>query len=318
MELISVIVPVYNVEKYLKRCVNSLLSQSFNNLEIILVDDGSTDSSPKICDEYSFMDSRVHVIHKANGGLSSARNAGLDLAMGNYIGFIDSDDWIDSEMYEVLYRNIIKYNADVSDIDSIITSEEIEYHNTAETIKVLEGREILVDYFLADKYSCCRKLYKRKIIGNIRFPVGKINEDIATNYQFLQAANREVKSSLKMYYYFTNPNSITGKVFRKRDFDLLDACQKLIDLTKNDQELLGLARIKQGISYYSIIGRYISYECEKGYNPRSEIDELRIKLRSSYKLLMNSHISPKKKTLISIIVFFNPHFLMNIHHAAIK
>ena len=313
MELISVIVPVYNVEKYLKRCVDSLLKQTYSNLEIILVDDGSTDSSCTMCDFYGAKDERVIVIHKKNGGLSSARNAGIEIAKGRYVGFIDSDDWISPETYEVLYRNLIKTNADVSDIDSIITSNEFNYQNTTEVVTTFIGRDILLDYFISDKYSCCRKLYKREVIGNIRFPVGKINEDIATNYQFLLRANREVKSSLKLYYYYSNPDSITGRMFRKRDFDLLDACVALIDLTKGDMELMKLAQIKQATSYYALIGRYISYECEKDFDPRDEIDELWKKLRKQYRLLISSHISIKKKLLITICVVVNPRLLRFIY-----
>ena len=313
MELISVIVPVYNVENYLRRCIDSLLIQTYSKLEIILVDDGSTDSSSIICDSYKAQDERVVVVHKTNGGLSSARNVGIDIANGKYIGFIDSDDWIAPETYEVLYRNLIQTDADVSDIDSIITSVEVKYQNKSEELKVLDGRDILIDYFISDKYSCCRKLYKRDIIGKVRFPVGKINEDIATNYQFLSMAKREVKSSLKLYYYFSNPNSITGRTFRKRDFDLLDACDLLIDLTKCDEELLELARIKQATSYYSLIGRYISYECENDFDPTDEIIILWNMLKEQHPLLMKSHISAKRKVLITLCVVFEPKFLRSVY-----
>lgn len=113
-ELISIIVPVYNVEQYLDDCLISIINQTYKNLEIILIDDGSTDKSGKICDEYAKKDSRIIVIHKENGGVSSARNAGLRIAKGAYIGFVDPDDWIAEDMYEVLYSNAKKYDADVS------------------------------------------------------------------------------------------------------------------------------------------------------------------------------------------------------------
>ena len=316
MEKISVIVPVYNVEKYLKRCVDSILAQTYTCFEIILVDDGSGDGSSSICDEYKTIDERVSVLHKKNGGLSSARNAGIELATGKYIYFIDSDDWISPVTFETLYNNIVRYDADVSDIDSIITSNEKTYQNGPEKIQIFEGENILVDYFLSDKYSCCRKLYKRDVIGKIRFPEGKINEDIATNYQFLSAAKREVKSSLKLYYYFRNPNSITGVVFRKRDFDLLDACENLVELSRDNLIIQRLAKIKLAISYYAIIGRYVAYECEQGYNPIEQINEIRKKLQESYKLLALSHISIKKKVLVTICVLFSPVFLKKIYRKA--
>ena len=111
--IISIIVPVYNVESYLERCINSILNQTFKNFELILVDDGSTDKSGEICDSFAGYDKRIRVIHKKNGGLSSARNVGLDVSIGKYIGFVDSDDWIDEFMYEKLYRNMIKTKSDI-------------------------------------------------------------------------------------------------------------------------------------------------------------------------------------------------------------
>lgn len=312
MELISIIVPVYNVEKYIRRCINSIIKQTYQYLEIILVDDGSTDNSGLICDKYAHIDNRITVIHKKNGGLSSARNTGIDIAKGAYIGFIDSDDWIAPETYEVLYKNLVRYDADVSDIDSVILSKEFIYKNNKEKIYIYEGREILIDYFISNKYSCCRKLYKRSIIGEIKFPVGKINEDITTNYLFLASAKREVKSSLKLYYYFNNPNSITGKVFKKKDLDLLEACNDLIKYTNNDFQLNYLAQIKRSMSYYSLIGRYICYENEKGFYPDILIQNIHRKLKICYISLLKSHITLKKKILISICVIFKPQFLKKI------
>ena len=114
MPAISVIVPIFNVENYVRKCVDSILNQTFSDIEIILVDDGSTDASGRICDEYLSKDDRIRVIHKENGGLSDARNAGLDMCTGEYIGFVDGDDYIDGDMYELLYKNLIQYDADIS------------------------------------------------------------------------------------------------------------------------------------------------------------------------------------------------------------
>ena len=122
-DLISVIVPVYNVEKYLVQCINSILNQTIKNLEIILVDDGSLDNSGKICDEFSKKDDRIVAIHKENNGLSSARNAGLEIANGNYIGFVDSDDWLDEHMYEILLKLIKENNSDISCCDFFKTAD---------------------------------------------------------------------------------------------------------------------------------------------------------------------------------------------------
>lgn len=131
---ISIIVPVYKVEPYLRKCVDSILAQTFTNFEVILVDDGSPDNSGKICDEYAIKDSRVRVIHKENGGLSSARNAGIDIARGKYLGFVDSDDYIAEDMYEVLYENLKFYDADISSVE-IIPFRDDKYENTSKEKK---------------------------------------------------------------------------------------------------------------------------------------------------------------------------------------
>lgn len=122
-KLISIIVPVYNVEKYLKECIDSVISQTYKNLEIILVDDGSTDKSGEICDEYSKKDSRIKVIHKENGGLSDARNVALDIAKGEYIGFVDSDDYVEKDMFETLYKLAEEHNTEISSISFYKTLE---------------------------------------------------------------------------------------------------------------------------------------------------------------------------------------------------
>ena len=148
-ELISVIVPVYNVEKYLEKCIDSIINQTYQNLEIILVDDGSTDGSGKICDEYSRKDNRIKVIHKENGGLSDARNIGIKNANGGLIGFIDSDDYITENMFEVLQKDLRKYNADISscDIQNVNEAGEclkiIRVSTEGQTSKVFEREEAL-------------------------------------------------------------------------------------------------------------------------------------------------------------------------------
>lgn len=305
-DLITIIIPVYNVEGYLKRCLDSVVNQTYKNTEIILIDDGSSDNSGKICDEYAQKDNRIKVFHKANGGQSSARNLGIDNASGNYIGFIDSDDWIEREMYEVLYRNIVMYDADVSDIDAVVVENEIPFVNCEEKIKIRENADILKDYFMTDRYSCCRKLYKRTVIGNIRFIEGKINEDVLANYLFLKNSKRIVKSSLTMYYYYNNPTSTTGKIFRERDFDLLDICTQLVELSKDNKEIEHLAKVKFATAYYSILGRYLAYKSDEFENKEKRVLECHKNLRKNYIFLMKSHLNIKKKIMITVVTLFNP------------
>ncbi len=222
--LLSIIVPVYNVEKYLPRCVDSLLAQTYENLEIILVDDGATDASGAICDTYAAKDSRVKVIHKPNGGLSSARNAGLEAATGEYITFVDSDDWIEPDGYfhlmDLMRRSQVKlvcggnYNA---------------YDNTeTKTLGMCPGKEEIVEaeelvgrMFLWQDTdsSACDKVYHRSLLENVRYPEGRVNEDLPVTYKIVLKAGRAALSDKPFYNYFhrvgsiSRPDTITEQSF---------------------------------------------------------------------------------------------------------
>lgn len=222
---ISIIVPVYKVEKYLDKCVTSILNQTFTDFELILVDDGSPDNSGKMCDEYAKKDYRVRVIHKANGGLSDARNVALDVACGKYIGFIDSDDYIDQDMYETLYKNLKDSNADLSVIgmydvyanrEPKIVDEELFVLNQKEAIKfALDGRKLAV--------SANNKLYKRELFEEIRYPKGKLTEDAFVIMEILLRCATVVISTKQKYYYFHREDSITTTKFSTKYLDIIDA-----------------------------------------------------------------------------------------------
>lgn len=180
---ISVIVPVYNVEAYLNRCVDSILAQSFGQLEIILVDDGSTDRSPAICDRYAGQDERIRVIHKENGGLSDARNAGLRIATGEYIGFVDSDDWIEPDMYKDMYEAAVKYDAQVAVCRYAEVYKDRVVDGSQGDVVLLNRNEVL-DIYICEhpQYkiynSVWSKLFCRKVIEDLQFPKGRNSEDI--------------------------------------------------------------------------------------------------------------------------------------------
>lgn len=182
-DLISVIVPVYNMEKYLKRCVDSILVQTYRQLEIILVDDGSTDTSPVICDDYAVKDKRIRVIHKENGGLSDARNAGLAIATGNYIGFVDSDDWIEPDMYKDMYEAVVKNRAQMAVCRYAEIYPDRIIDGSCNDVVVLSRDEVL-DIFICEhsQYkiynSVWSKLFQRELIGDTKFPKGRNSEDI--------------------------------------------------------------------------------------------------------------------------------------------
>ncbi len=222
--LLSIIVPVYNVEKYLARCVDSLLAQTYENLEIILVDDGATDGSGAICDAYGAKDSRVKVIHKANGGLSSARNAGLEAAAGEYITFVDSDDWIEADGYAHLMELM-----DRCQVKMVCGGNYNAYDDTEEkTLGMCPGKEEVVDaeelvgrMFLWQDTdsSACDKIYHRSLLENVRYPEGRVNEDLPVTYKIVLKAGRAALSDKPFYNYFhragsiSRPDVITEKSF---------------------------------------------------------------------------------------------------------
>lgn len=227
MDLISIIVPVYNVEQYLNRCVESIVNQTYSNIEIILVDDGSPDHCPEICDKWAAMDSRIKVIHKENGGLSDARNIGLEIAVGDFIGFVDSDDWIAQDMYYVLYNDLMTNNSDISAcaVKRVYESSMQMENLTKNGCMVLETEEAMKALIEQTwlKQPVWYKLYRREIIEDIEFPIGKYHEDAFWTYQIIGRAHRVSITDKTYYYYWQRGNSIMGKPFSMKRLDGLEA-----------------------------------------------------------------------------------------------
>lgn len=218
--LISVIVPVYNVEKYLNRCVESIVNQTYENLEIILVDDGSTDNCPEICEEWAEKDNRIKVVHKQNGGLSSARNAGMDIMHGEYVLFIDSDDYIDLKMAEEMYKKISKDDYDVCLCNSNSVDNDYNIIYTSQNKSVIfEGKDIIYNFLSAavfDSFSVCDKMYKVSVLknNNLRFDETiKWGEDYPFNYHCFKVINKLISVENAYYYYLiSREGSITYNV----------------------------------------------------------------------------------------------------------
>ena len=236
-DLISVIVPVYNVEAYLEKCLESICKQTYRNLDIILVDDGSSDKSSDICDLYKKRDKRINVIHKRNGGLSDARNCGIASANGDYLMFIDSDDYIEQNMIEILYYNLTEMDADIS-----VCGYFMVYENRV--IKICDGKNRTVYLspqalkVLLKKENigvvAWNKLYKRTLFNDVRYPIGQQFEDINTTYKLIAASNKIVYDPQPMYYYIQRTSSINGKNFKAKRFN-----NTLYDMEKATDELLG-------------------------------------------------------------------------------
>lgn len=213
-DVISIIVPVYNMENYLKRCVDSIIAQTYDKIEIILVDDGSTDNSPAMCDSYALKDSRIRVVHKPNGGLSDARNAGLAVASGDYIGYVDSDDWIEPDMYEKMYHACADNNAQLSvcryacetDSDRIKSADKPQAVKECSDLSVLSRDELLKIYISGnDKYiiynSAWSKLYRRDLVEGMLFPKGRNSEDIMYTTRAFCRLEKAVYIDKALYHY---------------------------------------------------------------------------------------------------------------------
>lgn len=230
-DLISIIIPVYNVEKYLVRCMESVLNQTYANLEIVLVDDGSPDNCGDICDRYAKIDSRIKVYHKLNGGLSDARNYGVERANGTYITFIDSDDYIASNYIEYLYQLIQKYNSDISVCCMVETKDNHAKYGVNAALpdeQLLAGVQASMA-LLRDLYmvlvTAWGKLYRSDIVKKYSFPVGKKHEDEATTFKYYYEARTVAVGNHCLYAYFQNPKSITHTIGKKLNTDALWALE---------------------------------------------------------------------------------------------
>ena len=227
MKKISVIVPIYNVEAYLERMLESLINQTYKNLEIILIDDGSTDSSAKICDKYKKKDKRIVVMHKKNEGVSVARNKGLELARGDYIGFVDSDDVISLDMYERLYNNIISTNADISVCSYSTFSKDVDFEYK-DNIKIFNKEEALKD-IISDGIITnflWNKLFKSNLFNNIKFPENCIYEDLYVMPKLIEKIDRLCFDYSKLYGYFKRNNSYVNTYNEEKNKNYLNFCDE--------------------------------------------------------------------------------------------
>lgn len=231
--LISIIVPVYGVEAYLGRCMESLLSQTYENIEIILVDDGSPDNCPALCDAYKAQDARVRVIHQENAGLSGARNTGLCEARGEYIAFVDSDDYVAADYIKTLYELLVESESDISQCKFAYVSGEPLESGKSRSYKVYRGESLMEQLYGPEQEAtyfvvAWNKLYKRELFSEIRYPKGRIHEDEATTYRLFDKAKKLAFTERVLYGYFTeNTGSITS-VFSKKRLDWLLAHEERI------------------------------------------------------------------------------------------
>ena len=240
--IISIIVPIYNVGKYLPKCIESILNQTFKNFELILVNDGSTDNSGVVCDDYAKKDTRIKIIHKSNGGVSSARNAGLYVAKGEYIGFVDPDDYIDKNMYEKLYRLCIDNNSDIAicrfnrEINGKIQNKE-----STEEIIELNNMVAMNELFKGNLYrfSLCNKLFSKKCFNDVLFPEERIHEDLSTTYKLFANSKKAVYINYCGYIYVRRENSILTSTYNEKRLQAFIAWDEIIEfIDKNYYEII--------------------------------------------------------------------------------
>ncbi len=302
--LVSVIVPVYGVEKYLDRCVQTLLQQTYTPLEIILVDDGSPDRCPQLCDAYAQGHNNVVVVHKANGGLSSARNAGVAVAKGEYIAFVDSDDWVSEDAYQYAMKLMEDYGADCVQFDFIKASGKQEVKQPEEKISVYQGKDILQYYMDSStrtgSYSVWKCLFRKKLIADICFREGKINEDIDYKYKALSVCRKLVISNQRKYVYFQSGDSLSTGGLKKRDFDLYEAADALCALTQQEDygSIRFLGQVKKARTAFSLLCKIAFYGiADKSIEEKALIKKLQKEHRKNTITLLRGPIPVSRKLL---------------------
>ena len=254
IEKVSVIIPVYNVSLYLEKCLNTVINQTYENTEIIVIDDGSTDNSGIICDEFAKKDNRIVVVHQSNMGLSGARNRGIKLSTGSYICCIDSDDYVSLDYIETLLNAVNSNNSDIAACGVIYcdNQENIIRNQSVDKEMILSGDEQLKTMMLDDRKlstAAWGKIYKKTLFNGVEYPVGKYHEDVYTTYKLLSKSKNTVVIPKAMYYYRQSPNSITHEVFNLKHLDSLDGCierKKYLDIYYP-----GLSRVASSTIAYS-------------------------------------------------------------------
>ena len=301
-ELISVIVPVYNVEIFFDKCMTSIVNQTYKNLEIILVDDGSTDKSGKKCDEWKEKDERIKVIHKENGGASSARNVGLEDVTGNWISFIDSDDYIEKTFLENLYNSAKENNADIAagGFKRItLYKEKIKY---SEENFISDKKDMMRRFLLNDglSFALCDKIYKKKLFDTIRFPEGKMDEDIGTLYRVFDNADKLVHINKSEYYYIQRNGSVEHSGFSIKNLAGVEFTEAIVKLM--EKKYPDLVELAENLYIYALNNCTIL--CYRG-GLKKEHKELKEKLKKYIpKILKNSKIKLGRKIKSILIVYF--------------
>ncbi|MFD1705951.1 glycosyltransferase family 2 protein [Siminovitchia sediminis] len=321
---ISIIVPVYNLENLLPRCVESILAQTFKNFELILVNDGSTDQSGELCEKYAEKDLRVKVIHKENGGVASSRNAGLAAAKGRYIGFVDNDDCINKNMFEILYKNLLKYDSDIAICEVCKVNEgeliDIENFHTQYKVQQFNNIEALNYYYLNTNDATFiypwNKLYKRDLFENLQYEVGNIYDDETVAHHLFYTSNKIIYVRSELYYYVQRKGSQINSPFSIKKFGRIYALKnREVFFRKKKEHELHQKALKHYMDtffwYY-----YTAKSSLKGID--HELKQLKRTFdKSCFHLLQHKELSWKQK-LMCVLFSISPNLFEFVKEAGNK
>lgn len=292
MPAISVIVPIYNVEEYLTGCVASVSRQTFSDFELILVDDGSPDRCPQLCDGLAKTDSRIRVVHKQNGGLSSARNAGMKLAQGEYLFFLDSDDYLHPMTFETMYRIAREENCDIVSCKFRETQEKYSSYCPQDEGDALceffDNREALEKmYSQQHDFSvvACAKLYRTELFREIEYPEGRLHEDEFTTYKLIFRANKIAFLHAKFYNYYQNPQSITHAAYRLQRLDGLTALKEQLVFLE-EKKIQRAYRELQWVYVIQLMEHF--YQIKKLQQRKDILDQISSELKSQMKSIRDN------------------------------
>lgn len=315
MDLISVIIPVYNVEKYLARCLESVINQTYRNIEIILVDDGSTDNSGVICDEYVLRDSRIKVIHKTNGGASSARNVGLDIMQGQWVTFVDSDDYIADNYVETLYLLCAEKKCNISScmFESTKESDFCFPTGSFDSI-VLSPREAMRSIYGASStfitIIICAKLFSAELFSSMRFKEGIICEDEDLYWKLIYNSSGIACTSAKLYAYFMSANSVMRGGFSEKNLVIIDILQEreIFYKQKQEAELYALTLKTKCYVLHDLLSKMKTYCPEQ----KERLAQYRDILNQTYREVSGSKFLSCKTKVVLFVIRYMP-FLYNVY-----
>ncbi|UOY06093.1 glycosyltransferase [Muricauda sp. SCSIO 64092] len=318
---ISIIVPVYNAERFLKRCVDSILNQTYGNFELILINDGSTDSSGHICNEYSAKDKRVLVINQKNQGAATARSAGLDKCSGDFIGFVDSDDWMHPKMLEIMMGVALKENLDIVECDIIETkNDQVEFPEiNTYNYRIENYLEAIKRIIKNTQFSNWRRIYSRSVIGNYRYTLNKTSEDVFLTIDIVKKVDKLAYIDAKLYYYYYNESGTTHSAYSIDKLDSVEAglyVQKTINENEKDSELLMITQ-KHILGKLLMHYKKLNYnaEVDPSYHYRNKIKGL---IQKNYFKDKGHHIYLKLANYLSIKQFEKLLKLNQLRHRVFK